>query len=329
MKKIIIFIGILLVLHCENVKGLIFEYEKESGYLFKITWKNGATLSKTSAMYKISGQSKIYYDITPTETLFKAHTHSQAELKLDFETYKEIAKIMYYGYGYKNHTTNKHYFATQFLIFKQLEEAEVAIVNSDGEPTEYTQKEINEIKNVIKENEFKPEEYETDTNALHINNEYIIENFELEIEDGTITKDKDGYKIDLLNNKETYYLNLKPKNNCLPIDYWESKIGHGILGISGLCENETTILINRTYKETIPEEESNDTKENENSEENIPSTPNDNNYYVEENVTSTPNDSDYYVEEEIEVNVPNTSKYSLSWLIILICIGNLYYVCKK
>lgn len=315
MKKIIIFIGILLIFQCKNVNGLSFKYEKENEYFFKVVWGDNKKYSKRATMYKISNESKNYYNITPIQTLFNSHPYSQAELKLDFETYKEIAKIMHYGYGYKNHTTNKHYFATQLLIFEQLEGVEVYIINSNYEYTQYFQKEIEEINNTIKKSKLKQKEYEIDTDTLYINDEYIIENFDLEIEDGIITKDEEGYNIKLLREKETYYLNLKPKNNCFPIDYWESNVGHGILGENGLCETETTILIDRKYTETLPNDEPNDTQENINPE--------------EENIINNPADDNYYVEEEIEVNMPNTMQYSLTWLIILIFIGNLYYVCKK
>lgn len=321
MKKVLYFAISLLLLYNDKVNAKQFVLEKNPDYNYKLFWKldKGENI-RTITMYKITDENQnVLYNLQPIKTMFNKKDYEQTKSNLDFETYKKITTIIHYGYGYNNHNTDKYYFATQYLVFKCLGISKIKVLDKNLAETNYLENEIKEIETTIANNKFIALEYQTDSDTFEINDEYIKENFTLEIADAKITETESGYKIVFLEEKESYELKLKSKNNCLEAEYWESKTNPAVIGTSGICEEDTSVVIRRNIiKEPVMDE--------------IPPKEDIENEIKTENKIEkeeTVPDNETYIEEEITVFVPNTSKYSLSWFIIILILGNLYYVCKK
>lgn len=305
MKKIGILILLCFLFHYSQVNAKVFDLYKNDGYYYSLTWKSGNSSNIIQTyMYMITDKdNNFYYNIEPKSTMFSGKEYTKSNLLLEDEVYKKIAKIIHYGYGYKNHTNIDYYFATQYLIFKELGVTSIEIISRENKNNDYLKKEISEIKEVIEKNMFTSKIYYTDEDYIIIDDPYILEYYELKSDEIKVEKIDNSYKVSLLNKKEEYAIKLKSKNNCFPADYWLSENNPDLLGNSNLCEEDNKITVIRNIKEEIQQ---NPVVPEEDEEEN-----------------------NYIVEEKIEVTMPSTSKFSLTWLILIVLLGNVYYVCKK
>lgn len=304
MKKIGIVLVVMLVCFLQNVSAKTFNFERNKNYKYQLIWQKGTTiLKKQISMYKITDDDGVsYYNVQPNTTMFVGNTYTKKEVELDEKTYRKIARIAYYGYGYKNHNTEEYYVATQYLIFQELGPTSVEIIDTNGNTSDFAAKEIQEINKILEENKFISKEYEIDGNQLIIDDPYIMEHYTLEGNDLEIEKTDTNYKINFLAEKTQYTVELKSKTNCLPANYWAAATSANVLGRGELCEDDSIILVNRIKKEEITKKENAITDEN------------------KENII---------IEDEIEVDMPSTAKFNCNCLFFLLTIGNLYYVCKK
>ena len=114
MKKLIIFLVLLNFVSFKVVKADVLDLELNPNYNFTLTKKYLGTIKQK--MYKITKDGKPYYNVQPDVSMFERKNYTKGNILLDFNTYQKMTKIMYYGYGYQNHTTDAFYFATQYLL---------------------------------------------------------------------------------------------------------------------------------------------------------------------------------------------------------------------
>lgn len=310
MKKIGTLLILVFLLSVQKTNAQVFNLEKNENYMYKLSWKNENTINTMIiTMYKIyDNNADVFYNVEPKITMFERRVYNKTEIALDFDTYKKINKIIYFGYGYENNITDEYYFATQYLIFKELGIAEVEIVDKNHNKSDYAAKEIDEIEKRIQDYKFMADDYTTNSSKIVINDEYIIKHFEFKGEYINVNLKNNIYEIELLDEKNNYKIDLKSKNNCLPAVYWASKIAPDLVGKTELCEDDNVIYITREINDTEDNKDSN-LNQNESESAVIP--------------------EDYIIKEKIEVSVPSTSQYNLNWLLLLLAAGNIYYVCKK
>ncbi len=301
MKKIILILVLLSLMSVKKVRADILSLEQNPNYYFKLSKKNLGSI--TSKMYKISKDGKFYYNVRPTVSMFERKNYVKADLLLDLDIYKKITKVMYYGYGYKNHLDDAYYFATQFLIYELLDDFTVEIVDKDKKKSDYAGNEIAKIKKTIAEEEFKSRKYVINSNYLELTDPRIIEDFDLISDEINLKKIDKGYLVEFKEEKDLYEISLKAKNKILPADYWQGTDSADVLGLKGKWEDDSVLLVERKYlkeDDKIPEEQD-----------------------------LTTNNKEYEIIENLEVEMPDTFKNNSTLLLILFLIGNLYYVYKK
>ena len=158
----LIFLGII------NGQAKTFKSEKIDDYKFKLSWiESNTTNTKTKSIYLVTNENnQAYYNVEPNLTYFERKEYQNNDLLLDIDTFKEIAKYIYYGYGYQNHYTEEYYVATQYLVFKALNIDEVEIIDKNNNPCDYAKNEIESIKKLIKENSIKILNIKTQENFI-------------------------------------------------------------------------------------------------------------------------------------------------------------------
>ena len=109
------------------------------------------------------------------------------------EQVDRINMIIYYGYGYGNHTTDTWYGVTQYLVWKESDkEADIYFTNKkNGPKLDLYKDEINEIEALIQEHNKKPDflkNYIVSTNQIltvdsniDLNNYDIVTNLEYQV----------------------------------------------------------------------------------------------------------------------------------------------------
>lgn len=166
--KYLLFIGIVSMLFAvtkvEAMSDSFYEGEKVTdAYLKK--FKPGSSTGKYEQMrmFRRRSDNEVAYCIELWETLSSETSIGYDSNYLEHanitqEQWDRIQLIAYYGYGYKNHTTDNWYAASQFLIWKTLEK-ESTIYFTDtlnGNKVDKFISEINEIENLIKKHYILP-----------------------------------------------------------------------------------------------------------------------------------------------------------------------------
>lgn len=309
-------IAVFLIICCcsSSVNAQTFNFQINSNYKYKVIFKNGNTIQTiTHNMYKITDNSgNFFYSVEPNKPIFTSKNYTKNEIPFDLKVMQKISKIIYYGYGYKNHTTEEYYIATQYMIFKELGVSSVSIVDSNNQICDIVANEIKEIEKSMEEKSYEPKEYITTEESFYINNPYILKHYTLEGENISVISENNAYKLIFLEEKDIYTIHLKSKNNCLLAEYWKCSASAALLGKSDLCEEDKTIDILKTPKkeEQPPIQSEEDVK-------------------IPEQSPIKEEEEEQKLEQEITVNMPNTSKQNYIGLIILLLIGNVYYVCKE
>lgn len=140
----------------------------KADYFYEDNWISGiyanlkeGDFSKPQLMRFIRRKSdnKATYCISPRVRLYEDEVYTKStNINLSNYQLNRIEKLAYYGYGYKNHTTNKWYAITQFMIWKTVEpNMDIFFTDKfDGNRVVKYTDEINELENLVKNSDILP-----------------------------------------------------------------------------------------------------------------------------------------------------------------------------
>lgn len=229
MKKIFFIIGMFLFIN--NVSATsdnIFYYNDEKVYGMYIKRDNGnqSVIAIPRILKKRSDNSYIYC-LEPFVYLKNDTPYIKIEdptkINLTENDVNRINLLIYYGYGYKNHTNIKWYGITQYLIWKQVDPvSKIFFVNpSTNKPDDLYRTEINEIELLISNHLTKPnfiKDYVIDDETiLNIESNIDLSNYEIETNIPYEIIDN-NIKFNKLKEGE-YTFKIKHINNRFNIDY--------------------------------------------------------------------------------------------------------------
>ncbi len=224
MKKIIVVLFLMFLWQNVYAASDMFYYDDERVEEMWITRSNGVQ-TRSAHPYKLKkkGSDTYVFCIEPFSLIKSGVAYSrQADLTKYGLTQKQVDRInliLYYGYGYGNHTSDLWYGLTQYLVWKEADpNATIYFTEKYKGPKKdlYT-KEINEIESLIEkhlaqakfEDEYVMESGKDFTIDGQIDlNDYDIEaDIAYEIKDNkiVINSDKIGtYTFKLTNKKRTF-----------------------------------------------------------------------------------------------------------------------------
>ena len=301
MKKIIIVLCLAFItfINFQKVYAREFLEEQDNNYLRHINIEDKDDIAGESIrklFNKITDEDgNIYFDISSYYQFVLGRDYNKTNPSINSKQLEYISKIIYFGMNYRT-LDESFYFFTQYFI-------DLFLIGNDvyymGDHI-LASKNINMIKNDIENIKFSLTDFMINNNEYIINDKYIIDNFIIEEDNLIVTYKDDKIIINFLNNLENYSLHFIPKNNCQNIYTWTAEKIE-LLNINHVCEQDYIINVkNLAYKD-------------------------ENNIDMEPIDKNKPTDN----EEIIEVAVPNTNKYNYSFFIILLILGNIYYVFKK
>jgi len=229
MKKILFMLFITLL--CINSVSAkedyeYFYYNEERVEDMWITRKNDTFIrSANPYIVKRKSDNKYVYCIEPfsmvqDNTPYKVD-NDYTKYGITDEMMNRISLIMYYGYGYINHTDKKWYGITQYMIWKTINTKDTFYFSKvqNGIKEDLYKDEINEIEYLIKEHNKLPSfknGYTISSNSkltinsnIDLNNYEIITDIEYKIEDNNIIVENlevGEYNI-YLRGKQTRYSN--------------------------------------------------------------------------------------------------------------------------
>ena len=171
MKKILMILAVLFILAVPNIKVLALEdsfYEGEyipGEYIKK--FRNGAGKYEQLRFFRRKSDNRAVYCIELWEAissnkLIPGYDNDQyLHSNMDYSNWERVMLISYYGYGYQNHTEDKWYVVTQFMIWKELS-SDTNLYFTDklnGNKIEKYEAEMNEINNLIQNHSNIPSIY--------------------------------------------------------------------------------------------------------------------------------------------------------------------------
>lgn len=121
-----------------------------------------------------------YYCLNPfrqlnTEQYYTHYNYNASVFNINDEQLQKINLIMYYGYGYYNHTDIKWYGITQFLIWKTTGLTDIYFTDTkNGNRIDAYQDEINELETLVNNYETLPS-FSNNSYDFTINTEYYLE----------------------------------------------------------------------------------------------------------------------------------------------------------
>ena len=171
MKKILMILAVLFILAVPNIKVLALEdsfYEGEyipGEYIKK--FRNGIGKYEQLRFFRRKSDNRAVYCIELWEAissnkLIPGYDNDQyLHSNMDYSNWERVMLISYYGYGYQNHTDDKWYVVTQFMIWKELS-LDTNLYFTDklnGNKIEKYEAEMNEINNLIQNHSNIPSIY--------------------------------------------------------------------------------------------------------------------------------------------------------------------------
>lgn len=175
MKKFFTIIILLIIMQIGNVKAESF-YEDNWITGVYATYESD-TLTKPQLMRFIrkKGDNKEVYCLTPSERLYEDQYYNgflDGTSILNKNTLKRVKDIARFGYGYLNHTSNEWYSITQYMIWKEVDNADIYFTDKfKGNRINRFQNEMLEINNLINDYYKVPNINDLE---LTINHEFII-----------------------------------------------------------------------------------------------------------------------------------------------------------
>lgn len=127
MKKIIIFlitilgINVMSTYHVKAANSFSFYEGDYIQNIFMVKEKNGTKYYQKARFFNLSNDYSYAYCIEPF-AMFNENSIYQRSITADNlsqNQMKRISLIAYFGYGYGNHSTDKWYAITQFMIWKE------------------------------------------------------------------------------------------------------------------------------------------------------------------------------------------------------------------
>lgn len=229
IKKI--FLSMLLMLVCipvfaANESTFYYDSERvEEMWINKVSSKE--TRSAHPYLLKRRGDN-IYVYCLEAFTLMQndsKYTYDTNYLKygLSKSDMDRINLLIYYGYGYKNHTSNKWYGITQYLIWKLTDkDADIYFSKEkNGSKANLYESEINEIESLVKEHNTKPnfiKNYTISTNSnLVIDSNIDLSNYTIESNARNVVKNNKIYFSNL--DVGNYWVKLKRNDNRFKNSY--------------------------------------------------------------------------------------------------------------
>lgn len=259
MKKLIIFIviftGIIFInnLTVNAQTTNFYEGEYIDGiWINKYNPSNKTTYYQKARFFRQTGSNKFAYCIEPFaffngdsiyESTVTPYNLSQNQLN-------KISLIAHFGYGYKNHSNNKWYAITQYMIWQISDpNGEFYFTDSlNGNKVNIYTNEINEINNLIKNyntlpsianntyyNEYNKELVLKDNN--NVLNNYQIDNENFNIKNNTLKAnnlEEGEYTITLTRN-DNYYNK--------PIIFYQSNSSQNLVETGDIKEIATNLII--------------------------------------------------------------------------------------
>ncbi len=316
------------------------EIDRYTGYYFKITEKEGSFFSSQKTMKILDDENKGYFAINPRSVFYYSKEYELQDIDVDKEIMQEISKVLYYGYGYQNQTTDAYYFATQYLVYEAFKDYNVVLTNNYSVPVNAYSEEIKQIKKNIEENAFSYPALSTKKDTIEIEDAYILKHFTITGEHLEVSEEENKMTIILLDDLEDYTLSFIPKLDCTTLKMWQNE-DLKYIHMDTICENPytSTIHFERPVEEQQPEQEKEEPKtpeENESKKEESIETEDKEKKPEEpidtDSVETEKDEKEEAVEEEMLqeiLPVPSTSKDSFAFLIVLAFLGFSYYVFKK
>lgn len=229
MKKLFFIIGMFLFINNVNATNdNIFYYNDEKVTNMYIYRNNGkqSVLARPYILKKRSDNSYIYclepFVFLKNDTPY-VKLDDYTKLNLSEGVINRINLLIYYGYGYKNHTSIKWYGITQYLIWKQVDNKnDIHFVDpKTNKEADLYRTEINEIESLIRNHLTKPnfiKDYVIDEETiLNIESNIDLSNYEIETNIPYEIIDN-NIKFNKLKEGE-YIVKLKHINNRFNIDY--------------------------------------------------------------------------------------------------------------
>ena len=229
IKKI--FFSLLLMLVCINVYATndeYFYYDSERVEEMWITKISSEQSQSTHPYFLKRKKDNMYvYCIELFEPLYDnvkyTYNSNYSKYGLTKQDIDRINLIIYYGYGYKNHTSDKWYGLTQYLIWKTTNK-DADIYFSDGKYGKRIssyENEIKEIESLIKEHNIEPnfiKDYSISTNSnLEIPSNINLNNYSIESNAKYEVKNNKIYFSNL--DVGNYTVKLKRNDNRFKTDY--------------------------------------------------------------------------------------------------------------
>lgn len=217
MKKILLFL-ILLFTSFISVNAQTYSFF-EGEYIDNIYMnrlKDNIIDYQQARMFRNSKSFAPMYCIEPYSTFNKGSLYYQTDTpsNLSKEQIERIKLISYYGWTYPNHTEQKWYAITQFMIWEEsYPYAQYYFSNTLGGPKviKYTS-EMNEINNLIKDHKKQPS-FET-TNIIEKTNKTIT----LKDKNNTLSKYKVTSNNATIENNDLIIKNLPPGTHIINLE---------------------------------------------------------------------------------------------------------------
>lgn len=233
--------------NAQNTKFYEAEYI-DNIYISKYQYSNNTIYYQKARIFRETNTNKIAYCIEPfiffnKDAEYEATTNISniSEDKID-----KIKRIVYFGYGYKNHTDLKWYAITQYLIWQETtENGEIFFTDKlNGNKIYPYQTEINEIYNLIKESKIQPS-FINKTHFMVENNKLILEDTNNVLNnyksDYIITEDNKLILENVTQKTNVITLEKKYDNYLNPHIFYHSPNSQNLITIGNL-ENETLNL---------------------------------------------------------------------------------------
>lgn len=282
MKKILLgFIVLFTFLLIPNIKvaaltDSFYEGEYISGEYIK-KFPNGSGTGKYEQMrfFRRKSDNQVVYCIELWKTLATNKnidgydTEQYDYANLDYSTWEKIMLISYYGYGYKNHTDDKWYAITQFMIWKVTSpDSNIFFTDKlNGNKIIKYEQEINEINELVMNHptlpSFNNANYEIRNNELititDTNN--VLDKFDImSSSDLTVTQQENTYTLSkkYTGTSQIFLANKDKLYNTSPIVYVDSESQnllapgkyYPIYSILNITMKEANIIVTKLDEDT-------------------------------------------------------------------------------